>query len=63
MIKEKENLSFAEISKRYNLSKTTVFKWNKKLEPAKKRHRKPTKIDMELLKIETGAKDLVLDLI
>ncbi len=49
-IKEKENLSFAEISKRYNLSKTTVFKWSKKLEPAKKRHRKPTKIDMELLK-------------
>ncbi len=40
-IKEKENLSFAEISKRYNLSKTTVFKWSKKLEPAKKRHRKP----------------------
>jgi transposase len=34
-IKEKESLSFAEISKRYNLSKTTVFKWSKKLEPAK----------------------------
>lgn len=49
-IKEKESLSFAEVAKRYNLSKTTVFKWSKKLEPAKKRYRKPTKIDMELLK-------------
>jgi len=49
-IKEKEKISFAEVSKRFGLSKTTVFKWDKKIEPEKSRDRKPSKIDMEALK-------------
>lgn len=49
-IKAKEKISFAEVANRFGLSRTTVFKWSKKLSPQKNRNRKPTKIDMELLK-------------
>ena len=49
-IKEAEQLSFAEIADRFNLSKTTVFKWRKNLEPKKRRNKPATKIDMEALK-------------
>ena len=49
-IKESEGLSFVEVAKRFSLSKTTVFKWSKKLEPQKKRNKPATKIDMEALK-------------
>lgn len=49
-IKESEGLSFVEVAKRFSLSKTTVFKWSKKLEPQKKRNKPATKINMEALK-------------
>ena len=49
-IKEKENLSFDEVAKKFGLSKTTVFAWSKKLAPQKTRDTKARKIDMEALK-------------
>lgn len=51
-IKKKEKLSFAAIGKRFGLSKTTVFKWSKNLEPQRKRNRKATKIDMGSLRLD-----------
>lgn len=47
---KKEKLSFAAMGKRFGISKTTVFKWSKNIEPQKNRHRKATKIDMEPLR-------------
>ena len=49
-LKELEQLSFVEVGKRFCLSKTTVFKWSKKLVPQEGRNRAATKIDMEALK-------------
>lgn len=49
-IKRKAKLSYAAVGERFGLSKTTVFKWSKKLEPQRKRNRKATKINMELLR-------------
>lgn len=49
-IKEKEQLSYAEIAKRFGMSKTTIFGWSKKIEPQKGRNKKPSKINMEALK-------------
>jgi hypothetical protein len=49
-IKVEEKLSFVEVASRFGLSKTTVFKWSKKLEPKKKRNRPATKIDMGALR-------------
>ena len=49
-IKAEEKLSFVEVASSFRLSKTTVFKWSKNLEPKKKRNRPATKIDMEALK-------------
>lgn len=49
-IKVEEELSFVEVASRFGLSKTTVFKWSKNLEPKKKRNRPATKIDMEALR-------------
>jgi transposase len=49
-IKEKEGLTFVEVAARFGLSKTTVFKWSKRLEPQKTRNKPATKIDMEALK-------------
>lgn len=49
-IKAKEKLSFVEVASRFGLSKTTVFKWSKKIAPQSNRNRKPSKIDYEALK-------------
>lgn len=49
-IKAKENLSFVEVAKKFNLSKTTIFEWSKKLSPQKNRTKKPTEIDDDILK-------------
>ncbi len=49
-IKEKEKLSFIEIAGRFSLSKTTIFKWSKRLDPQKHRNKQPIKIDREALK-------------
>ena len=49
-IKEKENLSFDAIAKKFNISRAAIFRWSKNIEPQKTRDRKPTKIDMEVLR-------------
>lgn len=49
-IKSKEKLSLATVARRFNLSKTTVFKWSHKLSPQQNRSRRPSKIDNEILK-------------
>jgi transposase len=51
-IKAEEKLSFVEVASRFGLSKTTVFKWSKKLEPKTTRNKPATKIDMEALKMD-----------
>jgi transposase len=49
-IKEKEKLSFADVSKRFGVGKNTIFVWSKKLEPQKNRNKPAFKIDMQKLK-------------
>ena len=49
-IKEKEDLSYAEAPKRFDISKAALFRWSKKIEPQKNRNKKAVKIDMEALK-------------
>ena len=50
MIKEREKLSFAEISKRFMVGIKSVVRWSKQLEPKKTRNKPATKIDREALK-------------
>ncbi len=47
--KEKKKLSFIEVGKRFGLSKTTVFKWSKQLEPQKTRIKPWKKLSKENL--------------
>lgn len=49
-IKEKEDLTFEETSKRFSVSMRTLFSWVKRMEPILKRNKPSTKIDMEKLK-------------
>ena len=49
-IKEKEGLSFLEVAERFGLSKATVFRWSKNIEPQLHRHRRWSKIDPIALK-------------
>lgn len=49
-IKDKENLTFAATSKRFNIGMTTLFAWQKRIEPKTKRNKPATKIDMSALK-------------
>ena len=49
-IKAQEGLSLVSVSKKFNLSKNTVFLWTKNLFPKTNRDKPPTKIDMEALK-------------
>lgn len=48
-VKEKEQLSFSAISKKFNIGKNTVFSWTKKLHPQKHRDKKAIKIDYDKL--------------
>lgn len=50
-IKAQEGLSLASVSKKFNLSKNTVFLWTKNLFPKTNRDKPVTKIDMEDIKI------------
>lgn len=54
-IKEKEDLSYATVSKRFGIGINTAFRWSTKLVPQKQRNRPATKIDMQALEkdIET----------
>ncbi|MBN8523109.1 MAG: transposase [Rickettsiales bacterium] len=48
-VKEKEQLSFSAISKKFNIGRNTVFSWTKKLYPQKHRDKKAIKIDRDKL--------------
>jgi transposase len=49
-IKNKENLTFAQTSKRFGIGMTTLFAWQKRIEPKTTRNRPAIKIDMEALR-------------
>lgn len=46
-IKADKKLSFEDVAKRFGLSKTTVFKWSKNLEPQKFRNKAWKKLSKE----------------
>jgi transposase len=48
-MKNKENLTFAQTSKRYGIGMRTLFAWQKRMEPKTTRNRQATKIDMKAL--------------
>ena len=48
-IKAKKKLSYEETAKYFNIGKTTLVRWNKRLEPQATRNKGATKIDMEAL--------------
>lgn len=49
-VKEKEQLTFRETSKRFHVPMNTLFRWQRRLEPKTKRNKPATKIDMKALK-------------
>jgi transposase len=49
-VKKKEGLSLAAISKKFAISKNTVFLWTKVITPKKHREKPPTKINTNQLK-------------
>jgi len=49
-IRDTENLSMAEVAKRFNVGITSVMRWSKKIEPKPIRERPAIKLDMEALK-------------
>ncbi len=49
-IKNKENLTFGQTSKRFGIGMTTLFAWQKRIEPKTTRNRPSIKIDMEALR-------------
>ncbi|GAA3600531.1 IS630 transposase-related protein [Flavivirga amylovorans] len=48
-IKQKEGLTFQELSERFSIPIRTLFRWQKRIEPKTKRNKPSTKIDMEAL--------------
>lgn len=48
-IKEKEQLSFSETSKRFGISVNSILLWSKRIEPKRKRNKAPLKIHNDLL--------------
>ena len=49
-IKSNKNLTFLEVSKLFNISMATLFRWKNKLEPTTTRNKPATKVDMDALK-------------
>ena len=49
-VKEKENLSFKKVAKRFHVGVASVMRWSKNLKPLKNRNKPATKIDMDALK-------------
>ena len=54
-LKAKEGLSFAEVSTRFGLSKSAVFRWSKKLEPQRYRNKPWYRIDEAALRQDIEA--------
>jgi len=48
-LKQKENLTFQEVSDRFSIPIRTLFRWQNRIEPKTKRNKASTKIDMEAL--------------
>jgi len=53
-VKREEALSYEVTSIRFKISKSSLVRWNKELEPKKKRNKPATKIDMEKLKADVA---------
>jgi transposase len=51
-IKEKEGLSYDEVSERFCIGRATVVRWHRRVEPKTTRNRPPSKINMELLRLD-----------
>lgn len=49
-LREKENLSMAEIAKRFDVGVSSIMRWSKNIESKLTRNKPATKIDMEALK-------------
>jgi len=49
-VKEEEELTFSEVSKRFHVPMRTLFRWQQRIKPKIKRNKPATKIDMEALK-------------
>ena len=49
-VKEKEQLTFFETSKRFHVPMRTLFRWQQQLEPKTTRNKPATKIDMKALR-------------
>lgn len=49
-MKKKENLTFAETSKRFGIGMRTLFAWQQRMEPKTTRNKPATKIDMKALR-------------
>lgn len=48
-IKQKEKLTFQQVSDRFGVPIRTLFRWQNRIEPKDKRNKPSTKIDMEAL--------------
>lgn len=48
-VKQKEGLTFQEVSDRFDIPMRTLFRWQNRLEPKTNRNKPSTKIDMEAL--------------
>ena len=48
-LKQKEELTFQELSDRFDIPIRTLFRWQKRIEPKDKRNKPATKVDMEAL--------------
>ncbi|GAB1858767.1 IS630 transposase-related protein [Flavobacteriaceae bacterium MHTCC 0001] len=48
-VKQKEGLTFQELSDRFDVPIRTLFRWQNRIEPKTKRNKPATKIDMEAL--------------
>lgn len=50
LIKEREKLSFEKVAEHFGVGKASVFRWSKRIEAQRTRHKPATKIDGEALK-------------
>jgi transposase len=50
LVKEKENLSLEQVAKRFGIGKATIFRWTKRLEAKRTRHKLATKINADTLR-------------
>ena len=48
-LKQKEELTFQELSDRFDIPIRTLFRWQKRIEPKVKRNKPAIKVDMEAL--------------